>query len=128
MDRVCIGHSGDSIDVEYLESLLKEGVYVSIDRYPGRAPRPTWEQRNQTLKTLLDRGWGEKLMVGHDAWAAVWLKPGQTEPTSNYFTYNPDGMLHLSKIAIPGMLEIGITQEQVDMLTREVPRRFLAGK
>jgi len=128
MDRVCIGHSGDSTDVDYLESLLKEGVYVSIDRYPGRAPRPTWEQRNQTLKTLLDRGWGEKLMVGHDGWAAVWLKPGQTEPTSNYFTYNPDGMLHLSKVAIPGMLEIGITQEQVDMLTREVPRRFLAGK
>jgi predicted metal-dependent phosphotriesterase family hydrolase len=37
-------------------------------------------------------------------------------------------MLHLSKIAIPKMLEIGITQDQVDMLTREVPRRFLAGK
>jgi len=128
MDRVCIGHSGDTTDIEYLESLLKAGVYVSLDRYPGRAPRATWQQRNEVLKTLLDRGWGERLMIGHDGWAAVWLKPGQSEPTANYFTYNPDGMLFISKVAIPGMREIGITQEQIDLVTREVPRRFLAGE
>jgi phosphotriesterase-related protein len=127
MDRVCIGHSGDSTDLDYLESLLREGVYVSLDRYPGRAPRATWQQRNEVVKALLDRGWGERLMLGHDGWAAVWLKPGEAEPTSAYFTYNPDGMLFLSKVAIPGMLEIGITQAQIDLMTREVPRRFLAG-
>jgi phosphotriesterase-related protein len=127
MDRVCIGHSGDTTDLDYLESLLKEGVYLSLDRYPGRAPRATWQERNQVVKALLDRGWGERLMLGHDGWAAVWLKPGQAEPTSNYFTYNPDGMLFLSKVAIPGMLEAGITQEQIDLMMREVPRRFLAG-
>ena len=127
MDRVCIGHSGDTTDLDYLESLLRAGVYVSLDRYPGRAPRATWQQRNEVLKALLDRGWGERLMIGHDGWAAVWLKPGQADPTANYFTYNPDGMLFISKVAIPGMLEIGITQEQIDLVTREVPRRFLAG-
>jgi hypothetical protein len=26
------------------------------------------------------------------------------------------------------MLEMGITQEQVDLMTREVPRRFLTGE
>ena len=35
MDRICIGHSADTTDVEYLESLLREGVYLSMDRYPG---------------------------------------------------------------------------------------------
>jgi phosphotriesterase-related protein len=66
MDRVCIGHSADSTDPDYLEELLKAGVYLSMDRYPGVPPRPEWQARNRTLKALIDRGWAEKLMVGHD--------------------------------------------------------------
>jgi phosphotriesterase-related protein len=135
MHHVCIGHSADTTDVEYLDSLLREGVYVSMDRYPGRAPRPTWQQRNATLKALLDRGWGERLMLGHDGWVAAWIRAGEDSTqapyawaTSNPEPYNPDGMLHLTRVAIPAMLEMGITQEQVDLMTREVPRRFLTGE
>src|SRR6185312_1944707 len=84
MDRVCIGHSADTTDVDYLESLLKEGVWLSLDRYPGRAPRPTWEQRNQTVKTLIDRGWGDRLMLGHDAWVTSWMKAGDPEAKNAY--------------------------------------------
>ena len=40
MDRICIGHSADSTDVDYLESLLNAGVYLSMDRYPGRRRPP----------------------------------------------------------------------------------------
>ena len=32
MDRVCIGHSADSTDADYLEDLLRAGVYLSMDR------------------------------------------------------------------------------------------------
>ena len=64
MDRVAIGHCGDSTDVGYLESLLKAGVYLSMDRYPGGPGRPNWEQRNETVKALIDRGWVGKLMLG----------------------------------------------------------------
>ncbi|MDZ7728734.1 MAG: hypothetical protein U5Q44_11360 [Dehalococcoidia bacterium] len=66
MDRVCIGHSADSTDVGYLEDLLRTGVFLSMDRYPGTDPRPDWQTRNRTLKVLLDRGWAERIMVGHD--------------------------------------------------------------
>ena len=133
MDRVCIGHSGDTTDVDYLESLLSDGVYLSLDRYPGRAPRATWEQRNQVIKALLDRGWGERLMLGHDGWVATGICAGEQGTAHPYAwtsssPYNPDGLLHLSRVAIPGMLEIGVTQDQVDMLMREVPRRFLSGR
>ena len=40
MDRICIGHSADSTDVGYLEALLNEGVYLSMDRCSqfGRPP------------------------------------------------------------------------------------------
>ena len=39
LDRICIGHSADSTDLDYLESLLQSGVYLSMDRYPGREGR-----------------------------------------------------------------------------------------
>jgi len=135
MDRVCIGHSADTTDVDYLDSLLREGVYLSLDRYPGRAPRPTWQQRNETLKALLDRGWGERLMIGHDGWVTAWIRAGEDSTPAAYAwsspnagQYNSDGLLHISRVAIPHMLEIGITQDQIDLVTREVPRKFLTGE
>ena len=66
MDRICIGHSADTTDVDYLDFLLQQGVYLSLDRYPGGGGSPTWQERNATVKELVDRGWTERLMLGHD--------------------------------------------------------------
>src|SRR5215204_97923 len=52
---VCIGHSADTTDVAYLESLLRRGVYLSMDRYPGREPRPLFRERNATVAELVRR-------------------------------------------------------------------------
>ncbi len=125
MDRICIGHSADSTDIEYLESLLKAGVYLSLDRYPGRAPRPDWQARNATVRELIRRGWTHRLMLGHDGHAVRWIPVGQ-EPAVN--AYNPDGMLFLSRVAIPGLLQDGVPQDAIDEMMREVPRRFLSGE
>ena len=45
MDRVCIGHTADTVNADYIEDLLNTGVYISMDRYPGPedgAERPNW--------------------------------------------------------------------------------------
>ncbi len=125
MDRIAIGHSADTTDVEYLESLLKAGVYLSMDRYPGREPRPNWEARNATVRELMRRGWTHKIMLGHDGAAARWLPVG-TEPVPN--AYNPDGMLFLTRVGIPALLKDGVPQGAIDVMTREVPMRFLSGE
>ena len=128
MDRIAIGHSADSTDIDYLESLLNEGVYLSMDRYPGRAPRPTWEQRNATVKALIDRGWGDKVMLGHDGWVTSWHKAGDPNATNAYLARQPEGMSFVTRIAVPGLLQLGVTQAQVDTIMRETPRRFLTGE
>jgi phosphotriesterase-related protein len=128
MDRIAIGHSADTRDVDYLESLLKEGVYLSMDRYPGRAPRPTMEQRNETVKALIDRGWGDKLMLGHDGWVTSWFRAGDPETTNRYLQRQPEGMSLVTRLAVPALLQIGVTQDQVDMMLRHTPRRFLTGQ
>ena len=126
VDRICIGHSADTTDVDYLVSLLEAGVWLSMDRYPGRPGRPGWEERNATVKALVDRGWAHRIMLGHDASATRPVPAGMTEPPSD--GYNPDGMLHLTRTALPALLASGVSQADVDTMMRDVPRRFLAGE
>jgi len=117
MDRVCIGHTADTTDADYIEDLLDAGVYISMDRYPGVAPRPEWRDRNRTVKELIDRGWAHRLMLGHDY--APRLQTPRESPTRYLF---------LSTTALPALLEDGVPPETVDLMMRDVPRRFLTGE
>ena len=123
MDRICIGHSTDSTDVNYLESLLQTGVYLSMDRYPGAEGRPDWLQRNATVKALIDRGWANRLMLGHDyapaPVSAASARPPSTERTRYLF---------LTTTALPALIKDGVSQETIDLMMRDVPRRFLTGE
>jgi phosphotriesterase-related protein len=125
MDRVCIGHSADSTNIEYLEWLLNQGVYLSMDRYPGREGRPNWEQRNATVKALVDRGWAGRLMLGHDFAPRLVRVDGKQPP---YFEGQAMNYTFLSTTAIPALRAAGVSEEAVDTMTREVPRRFLTGE
>ncbi len=124
MDRVCIGHSADTTDVDYLESLLREGVYLSMDRYPGAEGRPDWRQRNATVKALVDRGWAHRLMLGHD-YAPAPVSASSTRPQT---TDEPTRYLFVTNTALPALKAEGVPQATIDQMMREVPRRFLSGE
>jgi phosphotriesterase-related protein len=123
MDRVCVGHSADTTDVDYLERLLREGVYLSMDRYPsGQSVPVDWRDRNATLKALIDRGWADRLMVGHDYAPAPYLA-GRAGPDPD----KPTRYLFLSKTALPALAADGVDEAASRKLTVDNPRRFLAG-
>jgi phosphotriesterase-related protein len=124
MDRVCIGHSADTTDVDYLESLLKAGVYLSMDRYPGAEGRPEWRQRNATVKALIDRGWAHRLMLGHD-YAPAPVSAGSTRPIASS---EPTRYLFVTTTAVPALIADGVPAATIDLMMRDVPRRFLAGE
>jgi phosphotriesterase-related protein len=122
MDRICIGHTADTTDVDYIESLANAGVYISMDRYPGGGDRPDSQARTETVKALIDRGWAERIMLGHDyapQAIRVGVPPRERETPTRY--------LHVSTVALPAMRELGVDEETIDMMMREVPRRFLTG-
>ena len=123
MDLVCIGHSADTTDADYLEELLETGIYMSMDRYPGGPGRVGWEDRNATVKELIDRGWAERLMLGHD-YAPQPVRAGVKVGAST----NPTRYLFVSTVAIPALLDAGVEQSTIDTMMREVPRRFLSGE
>ena len=120
MDRVCIGHTADTVDADYIEDLLQTGVYISMDRYPGPEDgreRPNWVARNATVKELIRRGWSHRLMLGHD------YAPRQDWPREH-----PTRYLFLSTTAIPALLADGVPQATIDEMMRTVPRAFLSGE
>jgi phosphotriesterase-related protein len=122
MHHVCIGHSADTTDVAYLESLLDRGVYLSMDRYPGAEGRPTWEQRNATVKALIDGGWAHRLMLGHDYAPAPVSAGSKRAPNGE-----PTRYLFVPTVALPALRKDGVSGETIDLMMREVPRRFLTG-
>ncbi|MDP9236779.1 MAG: phosphotriesterase-related protein [Chloroflexota bacterium] len=124
MDRVCIGHSADTTDVGYLESLLQAGVYLSMDRYPGAEGRPDWRQRNATVRALIDHGWAHRLMLGHDyAPSPVSASSKRTQRSDE-----PTGYLFVTTTAVPALIRDGVPQQTIDLMMHDVPRRFLTGE
>lgn len=122
MERVCIGHSADTDDIDYLESMLRTGVYLSMDRYPGAAGRLPWETRNATVKALVDRGWASRLMLGHDYAPAPARAGAPAAPPSG-----PTRYLFVSTVAVPALRAAGVAERDIHAMLVDVPRRFLTG-
>ena len=124
LNRVYIGHSNDDTDVAYLTGLLEEGVWLGLDRYPGgRTPEtPRWETRTEVVKQLIDAGWANRLMLSHDHSTPV-VQPSE-ELRREREAFNPDGYLFITRNVLPRLLELGATQDDIDAMMVDNPRRF----
>ena len=115
--RVSLGHSDDADDVGYLIGLAKRGYTLGLDHiYRGMAPgeKVPWKQRAEYVKQLIDAGFVQKIFLSND-----WVL-GDVEREK----LNPDGMLFSIRKTIPYLKKIGISQQQIDVITIENPRRF----
>ena len=128
LNRVYIGHSNDTMDIHYLESLLDKGVWIGLDRYPGgrTMETPNWEQRTDTAMRLIADGYGKRIMLGHD-WSvrlSIDSKEGQTSRSK----YNPDGYLFITRQVLPRLKDLGASEEDIQNIMVDNPRRFFEGK
>ena len=127
-DRICISH----IDVEnredYVLGLLEKGVYVEFDNFgkeyyirrevrnSGYGTFVTDVQRVQFLKFLLDRGYGDRILLSCDLCLKQLLH-----------AYGGWGYDHVLKNIVPMMEDEGITAEQIRTLLVENPANWLLG-
>lgn len=125
LNRVYIGHSNDSTDVEYLLGLVHKGVWLGMDRLRlSPTIGPDLEGRAQTMAALVEAGAGDRLMVSHD-WSILGVSR-TSDPLASR-TYNPDGWLFAQRRLFPRLRELGVSQEQIDRFNRDNPRTFLGG-
>lgn len=66
LERVIIGHAGDSPELDYLMELADAGSTLGFDRF-GMEHTATDEQRISTLLALLQRGYADRIVLSHDA-------------------------------------------------------------
>ena len=117
--RVIIGHSGDSEDLDYLTKLADRGSYIGMDRFGLEAILST-EKRVAVVIKLCQMGYAERMVLSHDA--MVYFDRYEPEvinafgPNWNYF--------HIIDNVIPALREAGVSQQQIDTMTRDNPRRI----
>jgi phosphotriesterase-related protein len=124
MSRVCIGHSNDTTDLDYLRGLLQSGVYLGMDTYPWHGSPPTWEDRTATAKALIDEGYAGQLMFSHD-WS-IKRDPDDSwgSNAEAHQTRNPDGYLFVTRRVLPRLREMGVSDDTINQMMVENPRRF----
>ena len=85
MNRVYIGHNNDSTDMDYLLEILSKGVWMGLDRTydgPSVPGSPDWRERAQTIKFLIDAGYGHRILVGHDTMVLNMMGGNGSKPST----------------------------------------------
>ena len=120
--RIVIAHAGDSNDLDYLRRIADAGAFLGCDRFNIEHFNPD-ERRIETLVALVAEGYADRIHLSHDAACFYDFMVG--DPA--FADERPD-YLHISKKILPALLDAGVTQEQVDTMMIENPRRFLGRK
>ena len=124
--KIQIAHCGDSEDVEYIQALIDEGVYVGLDRYGLEMYLPM-EKRNATAAELLRRGHAERLMVSQDFCASIdWFPPEAAEVFEASGAIRNWSMTLVFDEVVPALRELGVMDDAVfDTIFRQNPKRWL---
>jgi phosphotriesterase-related protein len=118
LSRVVIGHSGDSDDIAYLESIINRGSYIGMDRFGLDFFLPT-AKRVETVARLCELGHADRMVLSHDTNCFMDTIPPATRaermPNWHY--------LHITKDILPALRAAGVSDDQIRQMTEENPRR-----
>ena len=116
--RLVVAHAGDSNDLDYLRAIADTGASLGCDRFNIEHFNPD-EDRIQTLVALVEAGYTDRIHLGHDAATFHDFMVGNP-----LFADELPNYLHLSTRILPRLFAAGITQQQIDEMLVENPRRF----
>jgi phosphotriesterase-related protein len=126
MARVQIAHCGDTDDVDYIEALIEQGVYVGLDRYGLEMYQPIGK-RNATAAELLRRGHAERLMISQDFCATIdWFPPEAAEAFESSGAIRAWSMTLVFDEVVPALREQGAMDDaSFHTVFVENPKRWL---
>jgi phosphotriesterase-related protein len=126
MAKVHVAHCGDSDDIDYIEGLLEQGVYVGLDRYGLEMYLPI-DKRNSTTAELLRRGHVERLMISQDFCATIdWFPPEAAEVFEGQGAIRNWSMTLVFDEVVPWLREQGVLDDAAfETVFVENPKRWL---
>jgi phosphotriesterase-related protein len=117
---VQIAHTGDTDDLEHIEALLATGCSIGMDRYGLHLAT---ERRNATVRALIERGHGSRMMLGHDSFVAL---DGRDEATR--LRTSPDNhLVFLFDGVIEPLVEQGVDRAVLEAMIGENVHAWLTG-
>jgi phosphotriesterase-related protein len=117
-ERVVLGHSGDTTDVDHLCALADAGFLLGFDRF-GLHVGVTFEQRVGTLIEMCRRGYAERIVLSQDASCYIdWIAP-EVMPLLAEWRYT-----HIHDDVLPHIRERGVSEEQIETMLVANPRRY----
>jgi phosphotriesterase-related protein len=128
-EKIQIAHTGDTDDLDYIQSLLDAGVCIGMDRYGLDLFLPT-DRRNAVVVELLGRGYAERMFLSQDfdipiAAGLDWYPPEVVQQLQAAGGANDWSMTFLFESVIPALKDQGVTDEQLDTMLVENPKRWL---
>lgn len=121
LSRVLIGHSNETNDLDYLVEMLEAGSYLGWDRCGLMIDHPL-EDQQATLVELCKRGYDKQIVLSQDRnceWD--WTTQEALAAALPDWTHS-----FIQSNLIPGLLENGVTQDQVDQMFIKNPIDFFS--
>jgi phosphotriesterase-related protein len=116
--RVVLGHSGDSSDIDHLSELADYGFILGMDRF-GVNVEATFEIRSDTVAEMCRRGYADRMVLSHDAACHIdWIDPNVIKMMTQW------NYLHIQEDVLPYLRKHGVTDEQIDTMLIDTPRRY----
>jgi phosphotriesterase-related protein len=126
LSRVQIAHTGDTDDLDYIERVLESGAYIGMDRYGLEVFLPT-DRRNATVTALLERGYADRMFLSQDYCATLdWYPVEMAQQLMEAGAVKDWSMTLVFDGVIPALREAGMTDEQLDTMLVENPKRWLS--
>lgn len=127
--RIVIGHADDTYDIDYLTGIADRGYFIGMDRIPNGAlveyGGQTVEGRIEMIGRLIDRGFGDRVVVAHDD--PIWAGVLSTVDQERHIAANPHGISFIAKVVLPALRARGVTDEAIHAITVDNPARWLTG-
>jgi phosphotriesterase-related protein len=125
-EKIQIAHCGDSPDVDYVQGLLDQGIYVGLDRY-GLDMYLPMDQRNAVTAELLRRGHPERVLISQDYCATIdWFPPEVQEQLLNSPAIHNWSFTLIFEEVIPWLREQGVMDDSMfDTVFVQNPARWL---
>lgn len=120
--RIMIGHCGSSSDLRYFIRILEKGVYIAFDRMGG------WKMPYAITKAciigLISMGYANRILLSHDQ---IPCEQGR-EPKMLSRLPRPDWTYtFISATVIPDLKKAGISDDIINTMILENPRRLFGG-
>ncbi|WP_207844508.1 phosphotriesterase family protein [Williamsia soli] len=118
LSRVVIGHSGDTDDYEYLQTLADRGSYLGMDRFGLETV--SFDKRVEIVAEMCRRGYASKMVLSHDTSCFS----DMSDPVRRRHLNPRWKWTHIAEDVVPALLKCGVEQGDIDTMLIENPQRI----